>query len=133
MSKPNRGNKIANAMSVYALVFPAAYFVGYTGAPDEAALAAVGESIPLVVAAAVSMLLCAVLCRLIERVYVLGMIGIHLGLLMPLVWAGVFLRAGLSDDVVAGPLRTPFTAAGAISIVAFVAILALRPKKSERV
>ena len=132
MSTPNRGAKIALAMNLLALVYPGAYVAGILHAVDDSQSAAVNEWRFLVAGAAASLFLCGILSKQIEARYVLGMIGIHLGLLLPLIWAGAFLFAGLANDELPPSLATPFVIAGAASVLGFVAILALRPKKSER-
>ena len=94
----NRGTGAASAMFFYAMVMVAGGVTAYALAP-EGANAKTALIVPVVCAGA--MVLSALLSLQIERVYVLGMIGIHLGLVLPLLIAGAvgFRAVGVGGAV----------------------------------
>jgi hypothetical protein len=85
--------------------------------------------------AALLMLLCGWMANQIETRRTIGMIGIHVGLVLPLVYAIEFARRAYSNFAGADGktyLAVIFTALAVGSVVAFIAILRTRPKRSER-
>ena len=94
----NRGAKAAAAMFLYAAVMLGGGLVAYSLAP-ETANARTALIVP--VACAGAMVLSAILALQIPRSKVLGMIGIHAGLVLPLLFAAVIAwRAWGTGDAI---------------------------------
>lgn len=95
---PGRGDKAARAMFVYAAVMIIAGGIAFALAP-EGAKATTALAVPA--ACGLLMILSGLLSKAIEKKYVLGMIGIHLGLILPLLFAIVIgIRAVKTGDAV---------------------------------
>jgi hypothetical protein len=95
----NRGTGAASAMFFYAMLMVGAGVTAFALAP-ETANAKTALIVP--VACAGAMVLCAILSLQIERAKVLGMIGIHMGLIFPILFAGVIgFRAVATGEKVA--------------------------------
>ena len=130
MSTENRGAKAANAMFGYALVMLIAGMVAFGLAPVGA-----NPVTALVVPAAfaVLMIACGLMARAIGSKYVLGMVGIHLGLVFPILFAAMTaFRALKVDDPEKAYLRNTLWFLAAASVIAFFVILSRRPQKEQR-
>ncbi len=100
----NRGAGAAAAMFLYAAVMVGGGLIAYTLAP-EGANAKTALIVP--VACAGAMVVSAILSLQIQRVRVLGMIGIHLGLVLPVLFASVIgFRAWKTGDAVTAHRET---------------------------
>ena len=147
--------KAATVMVVYALALVGVGFLTFhVSPPGSKALTAV--LIPGAIGAA--SIACAVLTLMGKRDRRLGMIGVHVGLLLPVIGAiGTFARLGgsvASADAYNATLRTPQSvlvdvdsgkpakntayqavgigASGAISVLAFVSLVLHRPTVPKR-
>ena len=98
MATENRGAKAANAMFLYAGVMVAAGVVAYVLAPETANA---GTALAVPAACGGVMVLCGLMSLAIGKQKVVGMIGIHLGLVLPLLFAGVIgMRAVKTGEAV---------------------------------
>jgi hypothetical protein len=98
MSEVNRGAPAARAMFGYAVVLVVAGIVAFMLAP-EGANAITALAVPA--GCALLMVLCGLMSRAIPTKYGLGMAGIHLGLVLPLVFAAVIgMRAVKTGDAI---------------------------------
>lgn len=125
--------KSPKIMFGYAGFLVACGLVAYVMASAQAK-AATALIIPLI--AAVLMILCGALASALHRNRTAGMIGIHAGLILPLLFAVAFgLRAFKTFD--SGGLEKRYLAYILVvmtlgSLVAFVALLSTRPSKVQR-
>jgi hypothetical protein len=117
--REGRGDKAAKAMGAYALVMVLAGAVAFALAP-EGASATTALAVPA--ACGLLMVLAALMSRAIDNKYVLGMIGIHLGLILPVLFAVVIgIRAMKTGEAVSAYHETtaawdarPEAASGAV-------------------
>ena len=130
MSSENRGAAVANAMFGYALVMLIAGMVAFGLAPvGSNALTA------LIVPSVCGLLMvgCGLMARVIGTKYVVGMIGIHLGLVLPIVFAAMTaFRAMKVDAPEKAYLRNTLWFLAVASVIAFFVILSRRPAKDQR-
>lgn len=106
----------------------AAYFMAPPNAKAGTALYASG-------AAALGMITCGALASMFPRNRTAGMIGIHVGLILPILFGITFAVFGFRRFTAAQPviyLATIFTIMALGSLVAFIAILMTRPPKEKR-
>ena len=117
-------------MFLYGLFIVLCSGTAYVLAPDKSravtALYAGGGS-------AVLMWLCAVMAMQIERKRTIGMIGIHVGMVLPLLFAIEFGRRSWKNFHAANKeyLAIIFAIMAAGSVIAFILILFTRPKKAD--
>jgi hypothetical protein len=80
---------------------------------------------------------CALLAGMLARNRAAGMIGIHLGLVLPLLFAAMFAWRAYKTFDTGGDekryLAIVLTVMAAGSLIAFIAILMTRPKKADRI
>ena len=103
----------------------------FSAAPEGANA---GTALIFTAVPAALMLACALMAMAIRRKKVVGMVGIHAGLALPLLFTIAYAgRAWGIDDPDKFYLRNTLWFLAVVSLVAFGAILAMRPRKSERV
>jgi uncharacterized membrane protein len=126
--------KSPRLMFAYAGFLVACGAVAYFMAP---AGAKAGTALIVSSGAAALMVICASMAGAIHRNPTVGMIGIHTGLVLPLVFAALFAFRAYSTFANGGEAKRYLAVILSImaigSVVAFIAILASRPPKAARI
>lgn len=114
-------------MGLYAGLLVAGGVIAYLIAPPDAK-AATALIVPS--ACAVLVAVCAGLSALLPKSKLAGMIGIHAGLVLPVLFALAFVSRAIGNDK--AYLATTLWVLAGVSAAAFVALLMNRPKPAAR-